>query len=252
MQRRYVRSFDPEKLKSYVWKQRSNNNEYINASAPCLTGTSVEELFYCKDHFRDAIEKLEKREEEWFVQWKNLLHDLAKDIWLEIILNDGSPEDNGQPFDEDDADGFIKAMDQYVLHFCPGRNAKTCQLRATGNLCFKFKRGIEVSTHISRFRQILKYHAERLPGTDTVQLFDSTMIIFESIPKSWKESFLNKGTGNFDECKLVNIQQYMDQSAIIAANNDMKYKQDNKNKSDNGKHGGRGWRSHRNREEREN
>ena len=49
---KYVRPFDPEKLKTYVWKQRSNNNEHINASAPCLTGTSVEELFYCEDHFR--------------------------------------------------------------------------------------------------------------------------------------------------------------------------------------------------------
>ena len=171
-------------------EQRSNNNEYINASAPCFTSTSVEELFYCEDHFRDAIEKLEKTEEEWFIQWKNLLYGLAKDIWLEII-DDGDPEDNEQPFDEDDADGFIKAMDQHDLQFCPRRNTKTCQLWAMNNFDFKFKRGTEVSTHISRFRQILKY-AERLPGMDSVQLFDSKMITFDSFPKSWKESFLNK------------------------------------------------------------
>ena len=46
-----------------------------------------------------------------------LLHGLAKDIWLEV-LDDGVPEDNGQPFNEEDEDGF-KAMDQYVLQFCP-------------------------------------------------------------------------------------------------------------------------------------
>ena len=115
---KYVRPFDLEKLKTYVWKQRSKNNEYVNASAPCFTGTSVEELFYCEDHFRDAMEKLEETKKEWFVQWEYLLHDLAKDIWLEV-LDDGNPKDDGQPFDEEDADGFIKAPDQYILQFCP-------------------------------------------------------------------------------------------------------------------------------------
>ena len=130
---KYVRPFDLEKLKTYVWKQRSKNNEYVNASAPCFTGTSVEELFYCEDHFRDAMEKLEKTAEEWwFVQLKNLLHGLAKDIWLEV-LDDGDLEHDGQPFDQEDADGFIKAMDQYGLQFCPQRNAKTSQLRAMCN-----------------------------------------------------------------------------------------------------------------------
>ena len=114
---KYVRPFDPEKLRAYMWKQ-SNNNEYVNASAPCFTGTSIEELFYCEDHFRDAMEKLEKTEEEWFGQRKNLLHGLAKDIWLEV-LDDGDPENNIQPFGHSDEDGFIKAMDQQVLQFCP-------------------------------------------------------------------------------------------------------------------------------------
>ena len=59
----YARPFNPEKLVTYVWKQ-SNNNEYVNASAPCFTGTSTEELFYCEDHYRDTMEKLEKTEEE--------------------------------------------------------------------------------------------------------------------------------------------------------------------------------------------
>ena len=75
-----------------MWKQRSNNNEYANASAPCFTGMS-EEPFYCENHFRDTVEKLEKTEEECFGQWKNLLHGLAKDIWLEVLV-DGDPEDN--------------------------------------------------------------------------------------------------------------------------------------------------------------
>ena len=102
------------------------------------------------------MEKLEKTEEEWFVQWKMLLHGLAKDIWLEI-LEEGDPEDNGQPFEDEDEDGFIKAMEQYVLQFFPRPNTKTCQLWAIGNFDFKFKRGTEVSAHMSRFRQILKY-----------------------------------------------------------------------------------------------
>ena len=42
---KYVRPFDPDKLKEYAWKQ-SKNNEYTNASAPCFSGTSVEELLY--------------------------------------------------------------------------------------------------------------------------------------------------------------------------------------------------------------
>ena len=92
-----------------------------------------------------------------------------------------------------------------------------------GNFDFKFKRGIEVSTHISRFRQILKY-TKRLPGVDTGQMFNCKMIIFDSFPKAWNEAFLNKGTGNFDECKLVNILRHMDQSTTIAANNDKKNK----------------------------
>ena len=61
---KYVRPFGPKKLKTYMLKQRLANNEYINASAPCFAGTSVKELFYCEDHFRDAMEKLEKTEEE--------------------------------------------------------------------------------------------------------------------------------------------------------------------------------------------
>ena len=110
-------------------------------------------------------------------------------------------------------------MDQYILQFSPRRNANTCQLRAMGNFDFKFKRGTEVSTHISRFRQILKY-MERFPGTDTVQLFNSKMIIFDFFPKAWEESFLNKGTGDFDTCKLVDILQHMDQAATTAVDND--------------------------------
>ena len=125
--------------------------------------------------------------------------------------------------------------------------AKTCQLRAMGNFDFQFKRGTGVSAHISRFQQILKY-TERLPGTDTVQVFNSNMIIFDSFPKAWKESFLNKRTGNFDTYKLVDILQHMNQAATTSVYNNEENRRDNNNKSDNGKRGGRGWRSNMNKE----
>ena len=76
---KYMRPFDPEKLVKCVWQQ-SKDNEYVNASAPCFSGKSIEELFYCEDHFRDAMSTLGKTEEVWFEQWKMLLHGLAKDI----------------------------------------------------------------------------------------------------------------------------------------------------------------------------
>ena len=108
------------------------------------------------------------------------------------------------------------------------------------NFEFKFKRGTEVPAHISRFRQIRKY-TKHLPGSDSVQAFDSKMIIFDSFPKAWKEDFLVKETSNFDEYKLVDILQHMDQAATIAANKDMKNTQENKNKFDNGECVDRGW-----------
>ena len=92
---KYVRPFDPDKLKEYVWKQ-SENNEYTTASAPCFSGTPVEELLYCEDHFRDAMTQLGKTEEVWFEQWKSLLHGLAKDIWLEV-LEDETPKTMDNP-----------------------------------------------------------------------------------------------------------------------------------------------------------
>ena len=58
-----------------------------------------------------------KPHEVWFEQWKILLHCLAKDIWLEVFYGVNS-EDDGGPFDTEDEDGFIKAMEQYVLQFC--------------------------------------------------------------------------------------------------------------------------------------
>ena len=67
---KYERPFDPDKLKEYMWKQ-SQDNEFTNARAPCFTGTSVEELFYCEDHFRDAMAQLEKPEGVWFAQWRS-------------------------------------------------------------------------------------------------------------------------------------------------------------------------------------
>ena len=60
------------------------------------------------------MKKLEKTEEVGFEQWNLLLHGLAKDIWLEV-LKEGDPEDDEQPFDTEDEDGFVKAMDQYIL-----------------------------------------------------------------------------------------------------------------------------------------
>ena len=130
------------------------------------------------------MEKLEKTEEECFGQWKLLLHGLAKDIWLDVF-EECDPKDNGQPFDEEDEDGFIKAMDQYILQFCPRQNDKTCELCTMGNFDFKFKKGTEISVHMSRLRQILK-HTDRLPGSDTLQPFNSKLIIFDSFPKAWK------------------------------------------------------------------
>ena len=62
---KYVRLFDPNKLKEHVWKQ-SQENVYTNASALCFSGTLVEELLYCEDHFRDAMAQLGKTEEVWF------------------------------------------------------------------------------------------------------------------------------------------------------------------------------------------
>ena len=76
-------------------------------------------------------------------------------------------------------------------------------------------------------------YTERLPGMDTVQNCHSKIIMFDSFPKMWKQSFMNKGNGNFDICKLVNILQDMDGLAVSSANNDEKNKKDNK-KQDNG------------------
>ena len=145
---KYVRPFDPDKLKEYVWKQ-SQNNEYTKASAPCFSYTSVEELLFCEDHFRDAMAQLGKTEEVWFEQWKSLLHGLPKDIWIEV-LEDGDPEDDGRPFDTEDEDGFFKAMEQYILQYSPKKNSKTCQLKTMAGHEFKFKRGANVAEHITR------------------------------------------------------------------------------------------------------
>jgi len=246
---KYERPFDPDKLKEYMWKQ-SQDNEFTNARAPCFTGTSVEELFYCEDHFRDAMAQLEKPEGVWFAQWRSLLHGLPRDIWMEV-LRDGDPEDDGQPFDEEDEDGFFKAMEQYTLQYSPKKNSKTCQLKAMAGLEFKFKRGVNVAEHITRLRQILKY-TDRLPGRDAVQPFDSKMIIFETFPIAWKQTFLDKSIDSFDSCRIIDIIQHMDQSATKAAYNDQKNKKDTKNKQNNGRRGGRGWRSQRNRDRNDN
>ena len=73
---KYVRSFNWDKLVKYVWKQ-TQGDEYINASAPCFSSESIEELFYCEDHFRDAMATMGKPNEVWFEQWTMLLHGLA-------------------------------------------------------------------------------------------------------------------------------------------------------------------------------
>ena len=51
-----------------------------------------------------------------------LLYGLTKDIWVEGLDND-DPENNGAAFDEDE-DGFIKVMDQYILHLYSRAGAK--------------------------------------------------------------------------------------------------------------------------------
>ena len=78
-------------------------------------------------------------------------------------------EDNGVSYDEDE-DGFIKAMEAYILQFCPRTGAKTLQQRAMSNYELKFKRGSEAAAHMTQFRAILKYTG-RLPGNDLVQPF---------------------------------------------------------------------------------
>ena len=153
---KYERPFCPEDLQKYTWKQ-TDSDQYLNASAPCFSGESIEELFYCEDRLRDAMQALGKLFEVYFAQWKLLLHGLAKDIWLEVIreIRDGDPEDNGAPYDEGE-DGFIKAMEAYTLQFCPMTGAKTLQQRVMANYEFKFKRGTEAAAHMTPFRTILK------------------------------------------------------------------------------------------------
>ena len=101
-----------------------------------------------------------KEPEVWFEQWRMLLHGLAKDIWLEVLYED-SPEDDGAVFKQDE-DVFIKAMGQYILQFYPRQGAKTLQHRAMANYEFKFKRGTEVTAHMTWSCTILKC-TERLP-----------------------------------------------------------------------------------------
>ena len=51
---KYERPFKQKDLQKYTWKQ-TDGDEYINASAPCFSGESIEELSYCEDRFRDAM-----------------------------------------------------------------------------------------------------------------------------------------------------------------------------------------------------
>ena len=136
-------------------------------------------------------------------------------------------------------DDFIKAMEAYILQFCPRTRAQTLQQRAMANYKFKLKIGTEVAAHMTRFRTILKY-ADRLPGEDFVQDFASKLITSESFPKAWKQSFLAQGPQIFDSYKLVDIYQHMDNLALTSATNNEKNKKDKKNKHDNGRRGGRG------------
>ena len=102
----YEIPFNQEDLQKYA---QSNGYEYTNALAPCFSGESIEELFYCDDHFCDAMQALDKPFNVYFTQWKLLLHGLAKGIWLEVI-GYGDPKDNEAPYDENE-DGFIKVTE---------------------------------------------------------------------------------------------------------------------------------------------
>ena len=73
----------------------------------------------------------------------------------------------------------------------------------------KFKTGAGIAEHVTRLRQILKY-ADRLAGSDTVQPFGSKMIIFETFPTAWKQTFMDKSIDSFDSCRMVDIIQHMD------------------------------------------
>ena len=54
------------------------------------------------------------------------------------------------------------------------------------------------------------------------------MIIFETSPTTWKQTFLDKSIDSFDSCRIVNIIQHMDKSATKAAYNDQKNKRENR------------------------
>ena len=85
-----------------------------------------------------------------------------------------------------------------------------------------------------------------------VQPFDSKMIISETFPTAWKQTFLDKSIDSFDSCRIVNIIQHMNQLATKAAYNDQKNKRKKKNKQNNGQRGVRGWKSQRNRDRTDN
>ena len=92
------------------------DGELKNARAPCLSGESIEELFYCEDRFIAAMYTLGKDPDQHFDEWEDIVADTSKDVWLEII-NECDPEDDGADFSRDE-DGFIKAMEQHLFWYC--------------------------------------------------------------------------------------------------------------------------------------
>ena len=72
-----------------------------------------------------------------------------------VLMGNGQgkrrPKGDGTHYDEDE-DGFIKCMQQYVLDFCPDINAQLIQMRATMTPEFKFTQGTNVQEHSIQYR----------------------------------------------------------------------------------------------------
>ena len=187
----------------------------------------MEELFYCEDMFQDAMHTLRKNAHEYFAQWLDTIHDTTKGIQLEV-LDTGDPEDNGAPYNQEDKDGFIKAMEQYVLQFGSNTKAQLMQLRAMLNQdFFKFNRGTTVAAHATRYQAICQYIG-RLPGNKQLTQEKIKLLVYCLFPKARKELFVARGYKVMDNEHLVNIIQHMEHCAIKSAMNDDKNKKNYK------------------------
>jgi len=122
---KYERPFEPKDLVKRSWKIQDAQGDYITAMVPCFSGKSLEELFYCQDHFLDAMETLGKKDKEHLDEWKTTLHGTPKILWQEV-MDEGNPETR-KKFPSTGA-GFLRAFEHFILHYCPNQDAKNMQL----------------------------------------------------------------------------------------------------------------------------